>query len=95
MFSWKTPGRRLEDVDTSRKIAWKTRIQKKNINYILYYLSGLCLPGPFARGVHVFQASSRRLPGKHNGFDNAHNIARETAAGIATVRQQSIGGIHK
>ena len=23
-----------------------------------------CLPGNFARGVHVFQASSKRLPGK-------------------------------
>ena len=26
VFLWKTPGRRLEDVDTSRKIPWKTRI---------------------------------------------------------------------
>ena len=70
VFSWKTPGRRLEDVDTSRKIPWKTRIWKNNINYYLYSYSDPCLPGHFARGVHVFQASSRRLPGKHNGFDN-------------------------
>ena len=63
MFCWKTPGRRLEDVDTSRKIPRKTQIWKKNINYILYSLLDSCLPEHFARGVHVFQASSRRLPG--------------------------------
>ena len=42
-----------------------------------------CLPSDFARGVHVFQASSRRLPGKHGDFDKVHNIARQTAADIA------------
>ena len=33
-----------------------------------------CLPRHFARGVHVFQASSRRLPGKHDGFDYVHDV---------------------
>ena len=74
MFCWKTPGRRLEDVETSRKIPRKTQIWKKNINYILYSLLDSCLPGHFARGVHVFQASSRRLPGKHGGFDNVQDL---------------------
>ena len=59
VFSWKTPGRRLEDMDTSRKIPWKTRIWKKNINNIM-----------FSFQIRVFQGilrevsmSSRRLPG--------------------------------
>ena len=54
-----------------------------------------CLPGHFARGVHVFQASSRRLPGKHNGFDNVNNVVWKTAADIAVERRQRIGGAHK
>ena len=27
--AWKTPGRRLEDVDTSRVFPWKTQISKR------------------------------------------------------------------
>ena len=78
---WKTPGRRghlshnsLEDTDP-----------EKNINYLLYFYSDSCLPRIFARGVHVFQVSSRRLPRKYEGFDNAHNVDWKTAADIAAV----------
>ena len=57
--TWKTPGRRLEDMSTARENPWKTQIFKKNTNIILYSQLDACLPGIFARGVHVFQASSR------------------------------------
>ena len=62
--AWKTPGRHghlshnsPEDTDP-----------KKNIINNYYSFSDPCLLGNFARGVHVFQASSRRLPGKHECF---------------------------
>ena len=54
-----------------------------------------CLPSDFARGVHVFQASSRRLPGKHDGFDNVNNVVWKTVADIAVECRQRIGGSHK
>ena len=56
--TWKTPGRRLEDMSTARENPWKTQIFKKNNNIILYSELESCLPGNFARGAHVFQAAS-------------------------------------
>ena len=73
----------LEDVDPNKRY------------YIfLKCLLGLRLPSHFARGVHVFQASSRRLPGKHDGFDNVNNVVWKTVADIAVEYRQRIGGAH-
>ena len=62
--AWKTPGRhghlsqnRSEDTDPL-----------KTHNLIIIIFLKACLPNVFARGVHVFQASSRRLPGKYECF---------------------------
>lgn len=62
--AWKTPGRhghlsqnRSEDTDPLKTY--------RIINVIFL---NACLPKVFTRGVHVFQASSRRLPEKYECF---------------------------
>ena len=54
-----------------------------------------CLPGNFARAFQVFQASSRLLQGKHDGFDNVNNVVWKTVADIAVECSRRIGGPHK
>ena len=49
------------------------------------FLMDPCLPSDFARGVHVFQASSRRLPRKHGDFVRVHDMAKQIAAYIAST----------
>ena len=50
------------------------------------FLVDPCLPRDFVRGVHVFQASSRRLPGKHGDFVRVHGMAQQIAVYIASTR---------
>ena len=83
-FSWKTRGRRLEDVDTSRAIPWKTRIQK--IILIKYHiLLRIRVFHGFLREVFT---SSERLPGIFQG--TPINLAMR----ITWLGKLSLKGLH-